>query len=363
LTDRGVRRRATAADIAQSLGVSRATVGFVLNNIPGKTSEATRRRVLDEAARLGYRPHIAAQTLARGSSRIVLFLLPDWPDDFSMRQYLDEAAHVLDSAGYSLVTFKRHASDRARPLWESLDPEIVVSTMPWAPDTLTALRRAGITNIVPDPDSPVPHDVSALAAGPRLQVEHLHALGHRRLAIASASDPRLAELSGQRARSAHDAAKRLGLGELDVRSVRYRDGSARQAVLDWHRRGVTGIVAYNDETAIAVIGAALRSGLTVPDDLAVIGHDDSPLAEMFVPSLSSVRIDTASVGRYVAQLVLHQADGRPAPVAGPDLKATVVPRESTLVTGSWCLGDRNTPVRGRAGPSDLTDDAPLGLPS
>jgi len=121
-------------------------------------------------------------------------------------------------------------------------------------------------------------------------------------------------------------------------------------VLDWHRHGVTGIVAYNDETAIAVIGAALRGGLTVPDDLAVIGHDDSPLAEIFVPSLSSVCIDTASVGRYVAQLVLHQADGRPAPVAGPDVKATVVPRESTLVTGSWCLGDRNPPVRGRARP-------------
>ena len=70
-------RRITASDVARSLGLSRATVGFVLNNTPGQTiPQATRDRVLAEAERLGYRANLAAQTLASGRSRIILLVLP-----------------------------------------------------------------------------------------------------------------------------------------------------------------------------------------------------------------------------------------------------------------------------------------------
>ena len=65
MSERTVARRVTAADIARSVGVSRATVGFVLNDTPGQTiSEPTRRKVLAAAERLGYRPHSAARALA-----------------------------------------------------------------------------------------------------------------------------------------------------------------------------------------------------------------------------------------------------------------------------------------------------------
>src|SRR5690349_9388974 len=122
-----VRRRVTAADIAEVVGVSRATVGFVLNNTAGqKISDSTRERVLAAAAQLGYRPHRAAQALAAGRSRIVLFVLPDWPMEHNMRRYLDEAAHVLDEAGFSLITYMRHPGGQSRPMWESLEPEVVV---------------------------------------------------------------------------------------------------------------------------------------------------------------------------------------------------------------------------------------------
>ena len=111
-------RRITAADIAREVGVSRTTVGFVLNATPGQTiSPATTRKVLDAAERLGYRPHLAAQALARGRTNIVLLVLPDWPMDYSMRRHLDEASIALDQAGYSLVTMSPLPGGHARPLW------------------------------------------------------------------------------------------------------------------------------------------------------------------------------------------------------------------------------------------------------
>lgn len=323
-----VRRRVTAADIAQAAGVSRATVGFVLNNTPGQTiSEGTKARVLAEAARLGYRPHRAAQTLARGRSRIVLFVLPDWPLQHNMRRYLDEAAHVLDEAGFSLVAYTRHLGDRSRPLWESLDPDVVVGFTAFDEETVASLRASGITKIFPDPDgSPEPLGVTA---GTALQVRHLHDAGHRRLAFAGVADLRLAALNHDRLTTARQAARRLGIADIPARAVDHRDGTAAQAVREWRDAGITAVVAYNDDIAATVAAAAIRAGLSVPGDLAVAGHDDSPMAALFVPSLTSVRMNTAGLGRYVALEALHLADGRPRPPAGADVEVTLVAREST----------------------------------
>jgi DNA-binding LacI/PurR family transcriptional regulator len=324
----GTTRRVTAADIAQAVGVSRATVGFVLNNTPGqKISEGTRERVLAAAARLGYRPHRAAQTLARGNSRIVLFVLPDWPLEHNMRRYLDEAAHVLDEAGYSMITYTRHPGDRSRPLWESLDADVAVGFLAFDADTVTSLRAAGVTNIYPDPSVPVP--MPGITAGTALQVEHLFGLGHRRLAFAASPDLRLTALNEQRLSAARQAAERLGLGKVEAGTLDHRDGSALAAVRAWHDAGVTGVVAYNDDVAAAVAGAALRRGLTVPGDISIVGHDDSPLATLFVPALTSVRMNSAGLGRYVAQEALHLADGRPAPRGAADVSVDLVAREST----------------------------------
>jgi DNA-binding LacI/PurR family transcriptional regulator len=330
VTERAVRPRVRAADIAQAVGVSRATVGFVLNNTPGQTiSETTRQRVLDEAARRGYRPNSAAQALASGRSRIVLFVLPDWPADFGMHQFLDEAAHVLGEAGYSLVTYARYPTDRARPLWETLDPDVVVGMFPFTAEEIAAIHASGVTSIYPGPGQPPPDEQPLVTAGTTLQVQYLYGLGHRRLAFAAPADQRLAVIAEPRLRAAQRTAASLGIAPLELGELDYRDGSGRDAALAWRAAGVTGVVAYNDETAAIVTGGALRAGLSVPGDLAVIGHDDSPVAAAFVPALSSVRVDYASMGRYVAWQAVHRADGRPLPGVHPGVTARVVAREST----------------------------------
>jgi DNA-binding LacI/PurR family transcriptional regulator len=88
------------------------------------------------------------------------------------------------------------------------------------------------------------------------------------------------------------------------------------------------VVAYDDEVAAAVAGAAIRSGMEIPGSLAVIGHDDSPIARLFVPALTSVRLDVAGMGRGAARAVLR-ALGAGSELPEPDGGAQVVRREST----------------------------------
>ncbi|WP_329271419.1 LacI family DNA-binding transcriptional regulator [Streptomyces sp. NBC_01451] len=324
------QKRVTAADVAQSLGLSRATVGFVLNHTPGQTiPESTRRRVLSEAARMGYRPHRAAQTLRRGSSKVILFVLPDWVSGLPMQQHLDEAALALDEAGYSLVTCPRYAAGRARPLWELLTPDVVLGFSAFDAAELTSMRACGITRIVPAPEHPTtPAEWPALTAGTALQINHLYEQGHRRIAFAAPAGPH-SSLLDLRVNTAQETAARLGLDPLDIRPVDHRDDSARAAVQRWRAEGITGVAAYNDDSAAAVVGAAIRTGVAVPDELAVIGHDDTPLAALFVPSLSTVRIDIVSLAHHFAAFALHEADGRPLPQRDTTADMTVIPREST----------------------------------
>jgi DNA-binding LacI/PurR family transcriptional regulator len=164
--------------------------------------------------------------------------------------------------------------------------------------------------------------------GPRIQVEHMLARGFRELAFAGSADPRIAELVGSR-RALADRTLREQTGSGFIAEVDIHAGNATEAVTEWLERGIEGVVAYNDDIAALVVGAAIRAGRSVPGDLAVVGHDDSPLASLFVPSLTSVRVDTAGLGRYMAELALSAVAESPAPEAGPETEAQLVAREST----------------------------------
>jgi DNA-binding LacI/PurR family transcriptional regulator len=324
-------RRVTAADVARSLGISRATVGFVLNDTPGQTiSENTRARVMNEAKRLGYRPHTAARALASGRSHIILLVLPDWPLDYAMRTHLDEASLALDEAGYALVTMTPHPGGQAQPLWETLSPDVVLGMTPFTIEQLESIRASGVEHIIPPAPAADRNDEGQLGfvEGPRLQVAHLLARGRSMLAFARSADPRVNDLV--RERSARAAAElEASTGTPFVADDAVSEANAGERIQSWIAAGVNGVVAYNDDIAAMIVGAALRAGIRVPEDLAVIGHDDTPLARLFVPSLSSVRVDTAGLGRYLAELALSAATGTVPPAAGPETDAHLVVRETT----------------------------------
>jgi DNA-binding LacI/PurR family transcriptional regulator len=93
-------------------------------------------------------------------------------------------------------------------------------------------------------------------------------------------------------------------------------------------RSFFGDADLSETIAAMVVGAALRAGVAVPRQLKVVGHDDSPLARLFVPSLSSVRVDTAGLGRFLTTRTQRRYR-TPPPAAGPETDAVLVVRETT----------------------------------
>ncbi|WP_425562232.1 substrate-binding domain-containing protein [Leifsonia kafniensis] len=99
---------------------------------------------------------------------------------------------------------------------------------------------------------------------------------------------------------------------------------------EWVSRGVTAVAAFNDEVAALVLGATIRLGVSVPDTLAIVGHDDTPLAQLLVPSLSTVRVDISGLGKYFAAVALSAARKSPTPQISPQVqRAKLVVRESS----------------------------------
>ncbi len=322
-------KRPTTADIARSLGLSRATVGFVLNETPGQTiSAATRGRVIAEAKRLGYRANFAARALASGRSRIVLLVMPDWPLDHNLRANIEEASLALDEAGYSLVTTTPHAGGTAQPLWETLNPDVIMGLAPFSREQMAGFRAAGVEHIVPDTAREDGFVLDELSDGPALQVQHLVERGRRRLAYAGTTDPRLTDLLELRRATARSEIL-LTRGVELVAEVDLSTANAAESLKAILRADADGVVAYNDDVAALLLAHALRAGIEVPGRLAIVGHDDTPLASLLFPALSSVHVDVAGLGRYFAEMALTAAEGAPVPTGRPAATTEIVARETS----------------------------------
>jgi DNA-binding LacI/PurR family transcriptional regulator len=324
-------RRATSKDVAREAGVSRTTVSYILNNTPHQSiPEATRQRVLDAAHRLNYTPLASARALRRGRSDVVLMLLPDWPVGPTLNTLTECLAAALLPHGLTLVT---HTHLRDRPLddiWRALTPAAVVRLGELGPVLNEQLRRAQVGVLVEvghgeDPGAGL--NVPMRRVGWR-QAEYLASRGHRRLGYASPGEARLETFRDNRLGGVREACVGLGLDLPDVRDVRLDTGDATTAVAAWHAAGVTAVCAYNDETAIALLAGARRLGLRVPDDLAVIGVDDIPLARLADPPLTTVGVDARRAAEVMAAHVIHGLTGTGHRTPIPATIVDVVVRES-----------------------------------
>ncbi|WP_284763184.1 LacI family DNA-binding transcriptional regulator [Arthrobacter sp. efr-133-R2A-63] len=323
-------RRTTAADVAREAGVSPATVGFVLNRTKGQTiSEETRARVLTAAQHLNYKPHQAARALRSGRNKIVLLVLPDWPLEYSLRTNLEVLTHALAAHGYALITFTPRPDSAATPLWAILEPAVVIGYEPFSAEQVADMESLGIRNIIPSPGTSADQVSTDFASGPRLQTEYLLGLGHQRLGYAHPSDPRLKEFVKARLQLVNEVCIEAGGRTPIAREVDYQDASGSAAAAAWREAGVTAVIAYNDETAADVIAGAVRSGIRVPEDLSVVGHDNSPLAARYMPSITSIALDMERLALYMAGLAMHLAEGHPLPDP-PTVAASLVCRESVI---------------------------------
>lgn len=326
--------RVTSADVARESGVSRTTVSYVLNAKEGVViTDATRRRVLDAAARLGYTPSAAARALRSGRSDLVLCVLPDWTVGPLLDSLIDHVTTVLSQHGLSVLV---HISRGSRPLtdlWRAVTPCAVLGLLPFDEEDRRAMARAGIVVVDAALDEdlhPQTFSVPQASIG-QLQVDHLAERGHRRLAYAAPSDERLVAFAQRRVAGVQAACARLGLPAPRVAEVSLTVESASAALTAWRDddEPVTAVAAYNDEVALALLAAAHGLGLRVPQDVAVIGVDDIPVARLATPALTTVWQAIGAQADYLAQAVLAALDPTRERPTRPDDVFHVVARSST----------------------------------
>lgn len=319
-------KRITSEDVARAAGVSRTTVSFVLNNRPGQLiPEETRQRVLDAARRLDYRPHASARALAAGRSDVVLLAIPDLPVGQAISRFVEELAGALATHGLTLVTHLAGAHGRPLPdVCASVDASAVIGLAPFGKDTIQALHRAGAAVVVPAEGEDLSFAIGHVG---RLQAEHLIGRGHRRLGYAAPEEPTLRQLADARLCGVTEACAEAGIDPPVVLNTSLEIAGAARAVTRWAAESVTGVCAYNDETATAVLAGMHQLGLTAPADLAVIGADDIPTARLTTPPLTTVRFDLREAGRRGAEAVV-------AGLAGEDPRRTTEPAAPHVVERS-----------------------------
>ncbi|GGM34201.1 LacI family transcriptional regulator [Longimycelium tulufanense] len=318
-------KRVTSADVAREAGVSRATVSYVLNSTPNqKIAASTRNRILAAAARLGYAPSAAARALRTGRSDVVLCLLPDWPISPTIARILEHLTTHLAERDLTLVTHVRAPACRSTSeIWKAITPAAIIAYEQLDDDTLAAIRAAGITaTVVLFGRSGGPLVTAQERAG-RLQAEHLAAAGHRQIGYAYPEDPRLRVLAEPRLAGVRAACAELGLPQPDVRAVPLDPAAAADPVRVWHNADYSGICAFNDEVALAVLAGAHTSGLAALGDLAVIGVGDLAVARLTSPALTTVALDTAALADAMTATVLAALAGQPA-TRSPDSARVIV---------------------------------------
>ncbi|WP_242609610.1 LacI family DNA-binding transcriptional regulator [Agromyces ramosus] len=314
----------TSADVARESGVSRTTVSYVLNGTAGTSiSEATRRRVLEAAERLGYAPSAAARTLRSGRSDLVLCVLPDWPVGPVVETMLDHLADELAERELSVLVHHVRGERPLSHLWRTVTPRTVVGLAPFEPGEVRAMRQAGIQVVGDDGAGRGAAMVDPQPLIGRLQAERLAARGCRRVGYATTDDPRVADFAERRLAGVRAACVERGLSEPVVIPVRVDPAAGAEAVAAWMQADVDGVAAYNDDVAFAVLAGARAAGLAVPADLAVIGVDDVPLAALASPPLTTVTQSIEREASYLAACVLAALDGEDAPPRPRDAPALV----------------------------------------
>ncbi|MFV0460871.1 MAG: LacI family DNA-binding transcriptional regulator [Actinomycetales bacterium] len=316
-----IGRRATSADVARRAGVSRTTVSYVLNGRADNLPVATQARVRQAAADLHYVPSAAARTLRRGRSDLVVLMSPRWTYAYTTGVVVERLTERVDDLGLCLMLTQADAADDR--VWASVAPLAVVSLDLIPAEAVARLHRLGVQHVIH------PGAAWSVAEGGarhgRVQAEYLIGKGHRRFGFACSNDPTLQWFSEIRSEGFRRAI--TGTGEVLPLPVGTSPELAVDAVQRWQQAGASAVAAYNDETAIAVLGAMQRLGLTCPDDLAVMGVDNSPASRCVQPGLTTLDVAPAAAADLLGNLLARSLGGDFAEI-DPFSCIAVVPRES-----------------------------------
>jgi len=344
----------TIRDVARLAKASPAAVSATLSGSIGKgirVGEATRLRILAAAEETGYRPNRIAQSLATGRSRVVGLMLPYLDAFFDRNPFCQEAMNgilrevVRTQYNAMLYTSIEETADRLNPFDFNVDGMVLV--MPPREGAITrqcdAMNLPFVSILRPFAEGGMTVNSDDYRGG-QIATEHLISLGHRRIAHLSGNDETMTSIP--REQGYRDAMTAAGLepmvfpagfdwtgGEAVIRELMGRAASKRP----------TAVFSCNDLCADGAMRAAKQLGFRVPDDLAVVGFDDTWFAMMTQPSLTSVSMSIPAMGEVAAKMLIDFLEG--IPITAPQVTMPV-----SLTIRSSC-GATTVPVSAETTPS------------
>ncbi len=344
---------ATIRDVARASNVSIATVSRVFNNSP-LVSKETRARVTAAATTLGYWPNGIARSLITNRTHTLGLLLPDLHGEF-----FSEVIHGVDflsrDRGYHLLVSRSSSSgdeltDALRSMRGRVDGLIVM-----APDVdaSRALRQAAgnVPVVQLNPEVPLPGcDTLSIDnfQGAYAVVRHLIDLGHG--PIATITGPTQNIDARQRLDGYRTALRDAGVEPDPAQEFHgdFTERSGYEAAREMLRQQgrPTAIFVANDHMAVGVMGALQEAGRVVPDDVALAGFDDIPMARYLTPALTTVHVDMFQMGERAVEMLLDPA----RPTRGGEGAHEVLPTR-LVVRGSCGASRPRGPRTDRGGPA------------
>lgn len=304
---------ATQEDVARKAKVSRALVSLVFRDSPN-VSPKSRQKVLKAAEALGYRPNALARSLASKESRTIGVHINDITNPYMASVYA-ALADAAEQAGYDLLLGAGTGPlSKEAPLVNTLRAHQVCGLIlesPFMPTTQLSKLILGVPSVLigrkeqlPEVDVVTTDEVQAAT----LVVEHLMSLGHRDIAHISGG-----RNSSSRARSEgyRRAMQQAGLAPRPVVPGSFDDegGKIGAETLLAEGKLPTAVIAGNDVIAVGAMGRFRAAGLRIPEDISIVGYDDSQTAQLEIVQLTSVRQDVRAFGESSIELLMDRVAG------------------------------------------------------
>ena len=319
------RERPTLDQVAARAGVGRGTVSRVING-SSQVSERTRQTVLAAVTELGYVPTLAARALVTRRTDTVALVVSESEDRLFGEPFFAGVVRAISAgvtaAGRQLVLALTAGQDGERPLERYLTRQhvdgVLLLSLHAHDDLVSTLDARGVPTVCggsvvgSEPSCVV--DVDNRSGG-RAAVAHLLAAGRRRVAVLTG--PQDMSSGRDRLTGAHEAVAAAGLDRegLLVAFGDYSEASGERAMRDVLAAGGApdAVFAASDLMAVGALRVLREAGLRVPDDVALVGFDDSAVCGHTEPALTSLHQPVEGMGAVMADLLLARIAGVPTP--------------------------------------------------
>lgn len=338
---RGRTSQPTLEEVAALAGVGRGTVSRVINNSP-RVRDSTRQVVEEAIAELGYIPNRAARALAGSRTDSVALVIPETEKRFFAEPYFSDVLHgvgtgLADTEMQLLLTLVRTENERRRFLQYAragrVDGVLLVSVhgSDPLPDLLAEMGLPTVLSGRRSTDEPVSYVDADNVGGARSAVHHLVETGRRR--IATITGPLDMYVAQCRLGGYQEAVAATG-GDPDPSWTAHGDfteESGRRSMTELLARhpDLDAVFAASDVMAAGALHSLRAAGRRVPEDVAVVGFDDSPIARHTNPGLTSVRQPVEEMGQAMARVLLEGINEPGAPHQHAVLPTELVRRASS----------------------------------